>query len=379
MTSLDIPVETSPRLARLLGFLERDPGNLSLLAAAASAAFDERHFDLSADLLGRHGAAGDLPAPLTNLQGLLAIAQQRFDDAADVFTRLRAAGHDDPGIRFNLAWAMAMTNRFEEACNLLDEDAIAASPRGPALKIQMMHHLEQYAEALVLGQALSERYPDNQALMGALATLAMDAEDSALAQHYAELAGDHPEGLAARAMFALDAQDATGALPLFERAIEQQPGNPRAWIGKGLSLLSTGQPQAGAAAIDQGAALFADHIGSWIAAGWAHFVNGEQDKARASFDRALAIDPNFAESHGGLAVLDILAGQMDSAKHHTDIALRLDRNCFGGALAKSLLLEGAGEVETARRVRELALSTPIGPKGQTIAQALAGFSARKNV
>lgn len=370
MTTDVVESDYSPRLERLLGYLERDPGNLSLLGDAAAAAFEDRAFDEAEALLGRIAAQGPLSPPMLNLAGLLALARQRFEDAATLFEQLIEAGHAMPEVRFNRAWALAMTGRYEEAEALLDEETIAASPRGPALKIHMLHHLEQYDEALALGAELAERYPDNEALMGALATLAMDAEQVDLARQYAERAGDSAEGLAARGMFTLEGPDSANALPMFDQAIAQQPRNPRAWMGRGLSLLMAEDRSGAVEAIDKAAELFGTHLGSWIASGWAHFMNGDQLKARQSFERALAIDGTFSETHGGLAVMDIMAGDIDSAKRNCEIALKLDRASFGGALAQMLLLNQAGDHEKAARIRDIALSTPIGPDGKTIAQAL---------
>jgi tetratricopeptide (TPR) repeat protein len=361
-------------LSRLLGFLDSDPKNLGLLADAAGAAFEAQDFDLTAALIERHAAIAPPPASLINLQGLIALIQQRFDDAAAIFGALRRQGANDPGLRFNLAWAKAMTGDWQESLDLLDDDAVAVSPRAPSLKIQAMHHLGLYEEALAAGAVLAERFADDQALMGALATLALDAEKPELARHYALKAGDTAEGNAALGVLTLGAYDAAGSLPLFERAIAEQPRNPRAWVGKGLSLLAAGDSTGGASAIDRGAELFGDHLGSWIASGWAHFATGDMAGARASFERALAIDANFSESHGGLAVMDILDGRIETAQRQCEIALRLDKKSFGGALAKMLLLQRSGHAELAQKIRDAALNTPIGPDGQTIIQALAGFS-----
>jgi len=367
--------QPNPRLERMLQFLDRDPTNLGLLADAAAAAYDARDFDLAADLIKRHAAIGPLPSTLANLQALVAIAQQRFTDAAAILGDLRGQGHDDPALRFNLAWARAMTGAHREALDLLDDDTVAASPRAPALKILMMHHLGLYEDALACGKDLAERYPDNQALMGALATLALDAEETDLALSYAQRAGDNPEGCAALGTLALGDHDIGRSLELFEQALSAQPQNPRAWVGKGLALLASGDAPAATKAIDRGAELFEDHLGSWIASGWAHFVSGDYAGAQARFERALALDPNFAESHGGLAVVDIVEGKLDDARKKSDVALRLDKNCFGGALAKSMLLEHSGHAQAAQKIRDAALATPIGAKGQTIAQALIGFGS----
>lgn len=359
--------ERSPRLQRLLSFLEHDPANHNLRADAASTAIDERQFALATELL----ETVDGSPALLNLAGVLALMEERFGDAAEAFSRLRESGEDDPAIRFNLAWAKAMTGGFAMANELLDDDALAMSPRAPVLKIEAMHHLDLHEEALAVGQALAERFPDNEALMGALATLAMDAGEMALAEGYAARAGDNPQGLAARGMLMLDGESAAEAMPLFERALAARPDNARAWIGQGLGLVSLGQSAAGADALERGADLFGDHLGSWIAAGWAHFTAGDQTKARACFERAQSIDDTFAESHGALAVLDILDGDVARGQQGAKVALRLDRSSLGGALAQSMLLDKSGKTDAAEKVRQLALSAPIGPDGKTIADALA--------
>src|SRR5262249_44458680 len=160
---------------------DQDPANLNLLADAAGAAFDAGDLKTAGDLIARHAAIEALPSSLLNLSGLIAIKQQRYDDAASIFTDLRERGFDDPVLRFNLAWADAMRGAFRAAFELLDDAAVAASPVAPGLKIQMMHHLGLLEEALAEGETLAQRFPENRTLMGALATLAIDAEKPALA------------------------------------------------------------------------------------------------------------------------------------------------------------------------------------------------------
>ncbi|HWA90262.1 MAG TPA: tetratricopeptide repeat protein [Rhizomicrobium sp.] len=368
-------VERKSRLQSLLTFLEKDPRNLPLLADAAGAAFDGKAYDVAADLIARYAAIATLPGSLLNLQGMIALAEQHYDVAAAVFATLHERNPAEPALAFNLAWANAMMNRWEETLALLDDATLAASPRAPSLKIQALHHLGRYEDALAAGETLAERFPDNEALMGALATLAMDAEKLELAQAYAARGAGSAEGSAALGFIALGDHDVR-ALALFDQAIATDPRNPRAWIGKGLGLLAAGDAQKGAEAIDRGAAIFGDHIGSWIASGWAHFARGDNAAARRSFERAMAIDPNFSECHGAVAVMEFLDGNIAAAEKECEIALRLDRKSFGGALAKVLLLDRSGNKQAAQRVRDMAFAVPIGPRGETLAQLLAGAGSR---
>jgi tetratricopeptide (TPR) repeat protein len=365
------------RLTRLLAFLERDPGNVQLLRDAAETAYAAGDHARARTLIAELAGKGPLPAAVINVEGLIAIAERRYADAIAAFETLRAEGGDDPGLRFNLAWAHAMLARYEDASALLDEQVVSAIPRAAALKIRMLHHLDRYEDALALGEVLSDARPDDAMLMGNLATLALDAERPDLARRYAEQAPSDPQSLAALGTLALGDDDVAGAEALFEDALARDSRNPRAWLGKGLALLAANRTADAVPAIDHGAALFKDHIGSWIASGWAHYAAGDERGARESFERALAIDPNFGETHGALAVLDIAAGNIEQGRRRAEVALRLDRGTFGGQLARVLLLERAGDESGAARIRERALSTPIGANGRTIGQTLASFARRR--
>lgn len=360
----------SSGLQRLLSYLEADPKNVPLTVQIITTAMDEGLLEIAKERLKSLPEEALASPHLLNLQGLMALRNHDFSIAIDAFERVIASGNDDPAIRFNLAWAKGMVNDFAAAATLLDDAAMAVSPRAPALKIRALNHLRLYPEGLAEGARLTEIYPDNLALMAALATLAMDADEVELARNYASRSGDHPEGLAARGMLALDGADLKGSLALFEQALTQQERNPRAWIGKGLSLIALGDMDGATISLTKGAQLFGDHLGSWIAAGWAEFIRGDQKAAKTHFQTALSIDPNFAESHGGLAVIEVTSGNIALAKQHCEVALRLDRQCFGAALASSLILSGEGQESSAQKVREMAMATQIGTNGETLAQAL---------
>ncbi|HEY2710740.1 MAG TPA: tetratricopeptide repeat protein [Caulobacteraceae bacterium] len=379
MSVAGAPTAPASRLSRLLGFLEQDPTNLQLIAEAAAAAVDEGAPAQAADLLSRYAQLAPLPPALMNLSGLIAIDTQRYADGAAIFEALLAANPEDPSLRFNLAWCRALLQDYEGAAGLLDERTAAVAPLAPALQVQMLHHLGRLDDALAAGQGLAERFPDNQDLMGALATVAMDAEDLRLASSYAARAGQQHDGLAALGMLSLNEDKVDQSLAYFGQALESYPSDARALLGRGLGYMANGDPGAAAPDIDRAAELFGHHLGSWVAAGWAYFVKGDLATSRARFETALALDDTFAETHGGLAVLDFMQGDLESAERRTEVALRLDRNCFAAALAKVLLLNAKGDAASAERVRNIALNVRIGTSGRTIAQAMTtiGLSARR--
>lgn len=364
-------VRTDSPLGALLALLESDPGNPSLLSDCAEAALDERRPDLALELLDRRAAMGTPNAREVNMAGLAALQTRRFDAAVEAFRSMAAAGESDPGLHFNLAWALANLKDFSGALDVLDDADAEALPQAAALRVQLLHEVGAFGGAGEAARRYIAVHPDHEALMAAVSVLALDIEDETLAAECAAKAGNHPDALTTRGTLALGNEHATDALALFERSLASNDQSPRAWVGLGLARLMTGSPETAPAALDRGAALFGDHLGSWIAAGWSYVLNGDRATARARFETAMAIDPTFAETHGSLAVLDALDGNVAEAEKQSDVALRLDRRCYSAALAKSLLAASIGDTETAKRIFDLAANTPVDSHGRTIGHALA--------
>lgn len=371
MSTNTATVNENGQLGILLKLLDADPENTALLADCAEAALDVRQPDVAADLLDRRERIAPPGKRERNMLGLAALQARRFDDAAEIFEELRLKDETDPSVNFNLAWARANRKDFAGALAVLgDADALALA-QAAMLRVQLLHELGVFEGAAEAARAYLALRPDHVGLNAAVSVLALDIEDEALADACAARGGNHPDAMTTRGTLALGREHASEALAFFQRALDANDQSPRAWVGLGLARLMTGKSDAAPVALDRGAQLFGDHLGSWIAAGWAYFVNGDLATSRARFETALAIDATFAETHGSLAVLDVFAGQPGEANRKSDIALRLDRRCFSAALARSLLAAGAGDAATARRIFDLAARTPIDASGRTVGQALA--------
>lgn len=362
--------DRTAHLERLLGYLKADPNNAALLADAVQAALDADQLD-QAEQLDRHLLAVT-PGAFEGryLASVIAMRQRDFAAAAELLEGLRAE-HDQPSVRFNLAWSRAMSGDKGASRALLDDRTTTEIAAAAMLKLQLLHEAAELDEALAFGQVALERHPDDAGLLAAMATLALDLEDAELARRCALRAGDHPEALAASGM--LDLQDGSieAAQALFDKSLATREHNPRAWIGRGLAGLLRQDPQA-AMDLDRGAQQFGSHIGSWIAAGWGHFIAGDIAAAQDRFERAMSIDPTFAESHGSLAVIDVTAGRTEEARRRMVKALRLDRECFSAALAQAMLL--SDDPTKAQEIVSRAMHTPLNDQGMTIAGYMAGLS-----
>lgn len=359
------------RLDQLLGYLEADPANAGLLSDAAQAALDARKPDVARDLLGRFTPDRLADPAISATLGLAALQERDFASAEAIFEPLWSANPDDPGLAFNLAWARANQQDFAGGLEALGDEQARALPQAATLRIQMLHQLGSLDEAREGAEAYSELFSQSVPLNAAISVLAIDLEDVALARSCALKAGDHPDALTTLGTLALGDERASEAAALFDRVLIANPHAPRAWVGSGLAKLLTGQTAEAPAALDRGAEMFGDHLGSWIAAGWSHFIVGDRLTARTRFEHALQLDPNFAEAHGAVAVAELLDGNVEMARHECELAFRLDRQCFSAALARTLLANAEGDQEQARRIFERAITIPIDGDGRTIAQALA--------
>lgn len=355
---------------QLAALLATDPGNSSLIGDTAAAAYSARRFDAAAALLERYEALTPLPPELRNLAGLVAMARSEWTEAVAAFETLHESGADEPPVRFNLAWSLAMDGRGDEALPLLDEDVVAGIAQAAQLRVGLLHERGRMEEAEAAAREGLDRFPDHLGLNAAVSTLAIDLEDIELARTTAARAGEHPDALVTMGTLALAADDPAAAGRLFDRVLAHKPDSPRARIGRGLVALSGNDPAAAVADLDRGAELFDSHPGSWIAAGWAHFLAGDVPAARERFERALAIDDAFAEAQGSLAVASLVSGDRPEAERRAALAVRLDRASLTGALATALLAAEAGEGDKAERIVALALQTPVDGKGRTLAQAL---------
>jgi Tfp pilus assembly protein PilF len=362
------------RLERLLEFRERDPGNEQLTLECAEAALAADRPGLALELLTELSAGSEPDGQAANLAGIAAMRSGDQQAAQASFRRLLESHPDDPSLRFNLAWSMALDDDKQGALAMLDEQVVEALPQAAMLDLQLRHEDGQWEEAAERIHRHLDRFPDYAPLQAAASVLAMDLDDAELARSCALKAGDHPDAMVTLGILELGENRTADASARFTKSLEARTRNPRARIGLGLARLAEGRATDAAEQLDAGAREFEDHLGSWIAAGWAHALAGDLSAARQRFETATVADDSFAEAHGSLAALDAIEGQTQSARRRLEIALRLDRQCFSAALAGVLLASAEGNADRARKIFETALKQPIMPDGKTLGSALAGIA-----
>ncbi len=361
-------------LARLLGYLESDPGNSALLRDCAAAAMAADEVAVADDCYARLEALGELTERDTSNAGLAAMRSGQHARAISLFGQLVDAHPEDPAIRFNLAWSLALDRQFDRAGELLDEATIAVLPQAAMLDLQLAHQRGDFEGAAEKIRPYLAAHGDYAPLQAAASVLAMDVDDEALAREAAIAGGDHPDALTTLGTLTLGDGDPEKARALLERALAQQDNAPRAWVGLGLANLGLGATSEALEQVDRGAALFEDHLGSWIAAGWVYLIAGDLDTAEERFAKAMSLDDNFAECHGSLATIYALRGDREQAERSIAVAFRLDRQCFSAAFAKMLVASAKGDSRVAQEVLERALDQPLDGQGNTLRQLIGRIS-----
>lgn len=363
--------DTQDHLNRLLAYLDSDPDNPNLLRDAAEAAFNAQDPARAGELLARLEAVTELDAGAQNLAGLIALLSEDFKTAAARFTPLLETHPHETGLRFNLAWSLALSGDHDQALETLDQATTTALPQAAMLDVQLRHDRGEFRDAAERARIYARQHPGDPGLSAAISVLALDVEDKDLARETALRGGDHPDALTTLGTLSLGEQKIEEAQSLFRRALDRNPDSPRALIGRGLIHLMQDATTPAARDLDRGADLFETHLGSWLAAGWAYLIAGDLETAQARFQHAMDLDDTFAENHGALAVIAALQGDIETSEQRCKTALRLDRDCFSAAFAQVLLKTGRGDTDGAKAIFERAITTPVGPDGETVAMALA--------
>jgi tetratricopeptide (TPR) repeat protein len=316
------------------------------------------------------------------LQGLIRLQQGHLADAIATFQQLTEEGVQAPALYYNLAYALMLDSRSDEAEPVAAQAArdLATLPAAGPLYMKALHFQGKVREAIAFAEQALDSHPEHLPLYGSLATLYLDNEDLPMAEQVAErvleLAPEDPDAATVLGMLALSRQDAATALPYLQRAVESKPNSGRARAGQGLAAMLQGDLAAAEASLQQAVTEMPNHIGTWHVLAWCRIFMQQPQQAKVALLRALELDRNFADTHGGLAIVAIMEGQLEEAQAASKRALSLNPRSFSGLYAQSLLLQSAGQSQQARTIMDRLMKTAILPDGTTLQQAVAKAAAR---
>lgn len=116
------------------------------------------------------------------------------------------------------------------------------------------------------------------------------------------------------------------ALLTFEREIQANPNNYKAWNGKGVALGNLGRHQEALVAFEKALTINPSFVLAWNGKGTALGSLGRHQEALVAFEEALKIDPNFAPAWNGKGISLGNLGRHQEALVAFEEALKIDPN-----------------------------------------------------
>lgn len=349
---------------RYLNFLQSDPNNLHLISEAAELAQSLGKLEEAIALCDK-GLFLDANAPrLVSTKALSLLSSGHIDEALKLFERLNQQEPENPTIRYNLAYCLALKQSPSESLSLLSDalEHYATLPHMVHLQIRMLYDLEELEQAIDIAKQVLEINPADGKVHELLSSLYVDNNDFASAETHAALAlQSNPNlGLAHTSMgtAALSKQDDLNALQHFDQALELNQKNGRAWLGKAMTLMMQNKLPEAEQSFNAAIEYMPGHLGTYQALAWCYISQGNLQKAEQTAKQALEIDDTFSENHGTLAVLAVMQGQLPLAQTEAQIAIRLDRNSFSGNYARALIAQAHGKTDEANQIIDAILDNP---------------------
>lgn len=364
------------RLERLQSFLAQDPDNLSLLADTADEALKVGD-TVAARTAIEHALTIDHGNPYFRLRlSSAAIAEGSFDDALAVTSALLEEGVTDSAVRYNHAYALLASARYEDAKGVLE--SLLKEGGGPAgvvpLLLRCHHYLGDLDSAIEVATAHLGSNPEDSTVEGMLSLLYFDKNDYKTAGERARRVlasnGDNLDALLAAGGVALAEEDGEGAKSSMMRAISVQPRNGRAWANLGLAEMLGLNLTAAQEALAHAVKYMPEHVGTWIALGWTQLMLGDLASAEHSFQCAVDRDENFSEGHGGLAAVAAMKGDWDAAELAAKTARRLDPASMSHQYVQLIKMIKGNQSEAASRLLQRALAGRDAPSGGTLIDML---------
>ncbi|KWU52846.1 tetratricopeptide repeat protein [Pseudomonas palleroniana] len=344
------------RLARLLTFLEHDPGNLALMYDAMGLAITLGDRSIGQQLI-EHVKAHGIEDPRVLAHGTHLLLQAGdYLAAAASGDKAIAAGVTEPAVAFNTALGHFYSANFNAADTLLTH--LTQHADCPAATLLMharaLYQLEETEAAETLVCRAQQLEPDNLDIRGLLALLLYENDkfSQALSTAHETLAidPDQRDALIACATVQFEQHNVAAARKAWHHTLKLYPDCGRAWSGLGLLEFSELEFELSESHLKAAVQWMPNHIGTWHLLAWIYILRKDSVQARAALDESYALDRSFGDTHGGLAVVDIMEGQSDLARKGIRRALRLKPDSLAAHYAQALLLQQAGQSEEAQQL-----------------------------
>ncbi|MFL9888570.1 tetratricopeptide repeat-containing glycosyltransferase family protein [Paraburkholderia agricolaris] len=218
------------------------------------------------------------------LLGSLALQAGRVQEGIEFLKKALAVNAKQAPLHSNLAYALNVLQRFDEA--------LASADRALALQSGFPDALNNRGNA--------------QAGLN-LPLEALNSFDRALA-----LAPDFAPAWNNRACVLRDLGRAADALASCDHALALQPGYPDAWSNRGNALSDLNQPHEARQSYQRALALAPAFADAWNNLGLTQVDLNEHAQALHSYERALAVNPAAAETHWNRSLCLLQLGQLEA-------------------------------------------------------------------
>jgi tetratricopeptide (TPR) repeat protein len=113
-------------------------------------------------------------------------------------------------------------------------------------------------------------------------------------------------------------------LAVWSRAVDQVPGNGKAWYNLGNARMRQGDPAGALEAWARSTEVQPDLALAWSNLGLGRARAGDEEGARRDLETAIRLDPGLAQAHAALGSLAARSGDVATARRHLRKALALD-------------------------------------------------------
>jgi|GEM_PF-2208384 len=318
-----------------LNFLEQDENNINLLITVSGYYRVLGELELAQSYLDRAKKIGQ--QNFWTQQGMLYMDAGLLPKAEEAF--INALEEEDIAInRYNLAFNLYVQQKFKDALDILlpIEDGTRMHD-GEFLRAKLLHHLQQFDEAVALLHKLDNG--EDADVPGLLSLIYFDLADIKQAQYFADKAlliqSDQFNALLTNLL--IKALDNKATIKEVEALLAVNAEESRLWFIMGIVHMRELDFVEAEKAFLQATLIWIEFYDCWINLGWCYLMQNEQSKAELAYLQAIKISKESAEGWGGLALVQALYQNIDKAEQALAQARAIDPDCYLIALAEIII------------------------------------------
>lgn len=382
MNAVPTPTELEGTIKKYESYVKADPHNGLLYLTLGDSYHRAARFDEAVACYEHCLLIDPQQVGARSRIAMVRLSQHQFTEAATILSALLESEPDNTSLLHNLGLALFYQNQWHAAKEQFSK-ALALGLKSTdtlAYLTRSLHHLGMIREAIEFcTQWLAQARDDTS--KAHLSLLEMDDGNMLRAQELAqEVLASDPDNVEAGIVVgtaSVEQQDMEIAERFFNRILQRQPNNPRAWLGLGIIHLYQQKHGEAITALETAVSLMPDNSGTIVALAWARLAARDTRGAEKTFRQAIDVDHNFAEAHGGLATTLALQARIDEAHGAIRIANRLDPANFGARFASTVILKIHGKSELATKQLAALLEQAPVPGSPSLIEHLRAFGAKQ--